>query len=513
MNVFGKGRLYPALIILIFLSLASVFASCTSGEGSDASPGESTGASAPELPAPSPTPEVSSQVSHPVSRVSPSLEEQIFASEFIIRASLVSAAASTETVPSNPGIAPTYRALQLLRFTAHEYLKGTGPSEVMVIVRGRHTYTSESEARVFADLKLMQRNTAWDDRQGALFLNRTRPPGQAGSAEGQNETAFEFTLSNFGVETEWDYSIDTLSRAWLPATEAGQPDGDFPELSTLQFTTNGSASTAVVISLEELRTGIAEMEATLEAGAGIQGFARCIQEKIRYERYRRAVPYSPYQHSIDLTSGLPAGTEIYRNGPFHDDRIRSRDRLTGTNKRLFQTSVEDVDSNPRNGYDRVISTLRPLPAGRYEYEYRVEQDVDAPCEFVPEPYLVGTITVIAPRGTLHEAFFDPVASGDAVGFTAEAGVLEPAAFSVNGPQTSIQVLKWESGVVTLEFSPGVPLAGGRIDFISIDGSVSLSLSFDDAQPQGDGSTLTWSVPHEPWADGDRLMIRIRDVVR
>ena len=150
---------------------------------------------------------------------------------------MISAAASIETVPSGPGVAPTYRAELLLRFTAHEYLKGNGPGEIVVVVRGRHTYTSESEARVFADLKLMQRNTAWDDRQGVALSEQdtTAQDTTAGSrraaAEGQNETAFEFTLSNFGVETEWDYSIDTLSRAWLPATEAGQPDGDFPEYS------------------------------------------------------------------------------------------------------------------------------------------------------------------------------------------------------------------------------------------------------------------------------------------
>ena len=515
MNVIGMGRLYTALAVPALLSLAFILASCTSGESR--APGASVPAlqETPELPAPSPTPDILSEIPHPVSRVSPSLEEQIFASEFIVRASLISASAGVEIVPSGPGIAPTYRALQLLHFTAHEYLKGNGPDEVVVMVRGRHTHLTESEARVFADLKLMQRNTAWDDRQGVLFLNLSAPatPVQEGKAGSQNETAFKFTLSNFGVETEWDYSIDTLSRAWLPASKTGQPDADSPALSTLQFTTDGSTSPPKLVSLAELRSDIAEMEDTLEAGAGVQGFARCIRDKIRHERHRRAVPFTPYQHSIALSSGLPAGTEILRVGPFFEDPAYWRSWFTGTDYRLFQTSMEDVDSNPRYGYDRVIAVLRPLPAGSYRFEYRVQHDSDARCGFIREPYLEGSVTATAPEGAVHEAFFDPAATGAAVGFTAGAGALEPAGFTVNGARTSIDALNWERGVVTLELSPGASLPGGRIDFIALDGSVSPSLPFDDAQSHGDGSTLVWSVPHQPWRDGDRLMIRVREAAR
>ena len=486
------------------------------------STGESTGASAPALPetpellAPSPTPETLSESSHPISRVSPSLEEQIFASDVIVRASLDSATSSIETVPGDPGIAPTYRALHLLRFAVHEYLKGEGPNEIVVMVRGRHTHLTQSEARVFADLKLQQRNTTWDNRQGVLFLNNSPAPMQAGNAEGSrapspSETVFEFTLSNFGVETEWDYSIDTLSRAWLPAAEAGQPDGVSPDPSMAQFTTDGTASPSTLVSLVDLRLGIAEIEDTLETGAGIAGFARCVQDKIRHQRHRRAVPYTPYQHSRAILSGLAAGTEIHRVGPFVEDPTLSRFWFTGTDSQFFHTSVEEVDSNPRYGYDRVIAVLRPLPAGSYEYEYRVQRARDRPCGFVPEPYLEGTVTVTAPAGTVHEAFFDPAASGSTVGFTERADALEPADFSVNGIQTTIQALTWENGLVTMELSTAVPLAGRGVDFIALDGSVTLSLSFDDAESQGDGS-MAWAVTRQPWKDSDQLMIRIASIV-
>ena len=484
------------------------------------STGESTGASVPALPetpillAPTPTPETSFELSHPISRVSPSLEEQIFTSGHIVRASLVSATPSIEVVPGDPGIAPTYRALHLLSFAVHEYLKGNGPNEIVVMVRGRHTHLTQSEARVFADLKLQQRNTTWDNRQGILFLKSSTMPMQVGHAErseslSRNETAFVFTLSNYGVETEWDYSIDTLSRAWLPAAEAGHPDGVSPDPSKAKFTTNGSASPSTLVSLAELLSGIAEIEDTLEAGAGMAGFARCVQDKIRHQRHRRAVPYTPYQHSMAMSSGLAAGTEIHRVGPFVEDPTLSRFWITGTDSQFFHTFVEEVDSNPRYGYDRVIAILRPLPAGSYKYEYRVQRVRDTPCGFVPEPYLEGTVSVTAPAGTMHEAFFDPGAWGSAVGFTANAGILEPADFSVNGIQTTIQALTWESGVVTMELSTAMSLAGRSVEFIALDGSVTLSLSLDDAESQGDGS-MAWAVTRQPWKDGDQLMIRIWD---
>ena len=126
-----------ALLTLAFCALMAVAAACTSD---DAPVPGSTQA----LSVPTPTPQI---LSHSIERtwlVSPSLEEQIFTSKVIVRASLLSATAGTETVPSDPGVAPTYRALQVLRFRAHEYLNGTGPEETVVVVRSDHSYLTEA---------------------------------------------------------------------------------------------------------------------------------------------------------------------------------------------------------------------------------------------------------------------------------------------------------------------------------------------------------------------------------
>ena len=119
---------------------------------------------------------------------------------------------------------------------------------------------------------------------------------------------------------------------------------------------------------------------------------------------------------------------------------------------------------------------------------------------IADTYRELTISVTAPAGTLHEAFFDPVAIGSAVGADATNGVLKPAAFTVGGARATISSLKWESGTATMTLNPSASLAGHAVDFIALDGSVSLTLSFDDATQSG--GTLTWSVG-EPALAGRR----------
>ena len=196
---------------------------------------------APAMPAPTPTPALLRPTPTPIVQdypditwqVAPSLEEQVFTSPVVVRASLQAAAAAVETVPSTPGVAPTYRPVQELRFTVHEYLKGTGPAALVVVVRGTHAFLTEAEARADAVYAVAQRVTAWDDRQGVLFLQTPAQPyasataggGAAGAAGSSSAPALQFTRSNFHREQEWDYSVDTLSRAWLPARDAGGAAG------------------------------------------------------------------------------------------------------------------------------------------------------------------------------------------------------------------------------------------------------------------------------------------------
>ena len=47
-----------------------------------------------------------------------------------------------------------------------------------------------------------------------------------------------------------------------------------------------------------------------------------------------------------------------------------------------------------------------------------------------------------------------------------------------------------------------------MDFIALDGSVSLSLAVADAQVDTATGTLTLKVESQPWKPGDQLMLRI-----
>ena len=116
--------------------------------------------------------------------MAPSLTEQIVRSTTIVRATLQSATAAVVAEPDGGG----YRPVQELRFTTHEYLKGSGPATLLVAVRGGATLRrSEAAARAAAAAAVAGRVTTWDDRQGVLFL-RTAHPTYAPVGTGATES-------------------------------------------------------------------------------------------------------------------------------------------------------------------------------------------------------------------------------------------------------------------------------------------------------------------------------------
>ena len=122
------------------------------------------------------------------------------------------------------------------------------------------------------------------------------------------------------------------------------------------------------------------------------------------------------------------------------------------------------------------------------------------------------ITVTAPPGTLHEAFFDPATTTAGVGYSTgpstTTGALKPAAFSVGGSTTTITGLKWQSGSVVLSLSPFVSLGNNQLSFIDLDGSTTFALRASDATADSAAGTLAWTEADTPWSAGDLLMLRI-----
>ena len=85
--------------------------------------------------------------------------------------------------------------------------------------------------------------------------------------------------------------------------------------------------------------------------------------------------------------------------------------------------------------------MRPLPAGEYRFFYnRIPQGL-LPCngqlvarKFDFEMFVMAT----APAGTVHEAFFDPVSIGDAVGYFGAGDALKPTTFITGDATTTVQ---------------------------------------------------------------------------
>ena len=170
---------------------------------------------------------------------------------------------------------------------------------------------------------------------------------------------------------------------------------------------------------------------------------------------------------------------------------------------------EDNDgTNARIQYEEIMRTARPLPPGEYEFVLNESWPAYAICNFVISNEW--TVTVTAPAGTLHEAFFDPVTVGTAIAADASDGVLKPASFTdANGASATIQHIWWVENTVEMMLSPNTGLANHVVDFIALDGSVILSLAAADATVDAANNTLSWPVTHQPWEEGDMLMLRIR----
>ena len=206
---------------------------------------------------------------------------------------------------------------------------------------------------------------------------------------------------------------------------------------------------------------------------------------------------SEYDYYLD--SGLPARTVIEDGHPANGRDARVW--LEGRDEALFPYG------------DGALRTMRPLPTGKYSVHPNYQAGRLIPCGYHPAEYknmATWFVNVTAPDGTLHEAFFDPVTDGSTVAADSTNGILKPASFTdANNAAATIQRIEWASGTVKMKVTPHTGLAGQTVDFIELDGSVSLSLNVADATVDAANNTLSWSVSSQPWHDGDTLMVRIR----
>ena len=458
-----------------------------------------------------------------------SLEERILESAVIVRVRFDSATSTVESVTSHDG---TTKYIALLEFSLSvlEYLKGatsTEPvgSDIVAVWQSRPVFDTRQEAEAALPAVAAARDTRWDEHEAIVFLQRSLSYLLSTHQSGRFYLSFQSPRST-RFPGDDRYSIASrYDRLWLPAEV---PVGASSQLSgnEKRFLTDVPAATgmAATITLGEVKSRIAAVTARVSTGDGSEEFTECIYLTYRTERIDqhrmvtegRTLQVTTPDH--DLGSGLSATTTVYEDSEFGvlPDK-RGKVWLDGGDSDLFGVEFGDLvpwDStgdgvNDSVFYDRRVVTSRPLPAGTYRFHFNNVGAVFIPCDGYKIRY-EWAVTAISPEGVLHELFFDPVTVGASVVADATNGVLKPASFTgATGSSATIGRISWESGVVKVEVTPDDALAGQVVDFIEIDGTVSLSLKVADATVDAANDTLSWSVSTQPWEPGDKLMARIR----
>ena len=467
-----------------------------------------------------------------------SLNERILRSTIIARATL----RSTSAYAHGTGTPKRYSPMIKFTFDVHEYLKGNGANVIAANIAIAckdyqwETCSNPNKQNAIDHAKIWlseETNRWWENRQSIIFLQEDN--------NSNSETASESALPNYkflpwtddyATTNQYPYSetdgfsvISERNRVWLPATAATKDAsgttephfmlGDKPADLPLQESATGSSTFQTNVSLSDLKNQINATTNLIKQNSNIDEYETCLREKA----WRERIPWTPYSLEFPLQSGLNAGTII-------DSVTRAAHQHYGTyffsgpDKNLFEIVLEDNNNTPYDNYDRIVKTTRPLPAGDYSIVYHqmlgiLKHCIGSPIDaYTDTPTANWAIHVTAPTGTLHEAFFDPVAIGAAVGADSANGALTPTKFTTsNAVDAEILRVDWTSNIAKIEIAnPPASLANHHIDFIALDGSVALRLDYDDATSADAGviRTFSWNVCNQPWNAGDKLMLRISE---
>ena len=441
------------------------------------------------------------------------IDELILTSDVIARVRLRSISASSRWYDPYDG--KVYVPYANLTFDVLETLQGSPGNTVVVqlSVGDFFTHRTASDAeRSSTTWIATERVTQWDGHDAIVFLWSVSKSELSLPGGRPNEVQYVFAgdgRADFGEDL---YSIHSeRNKAWLPAVASSS--------STVPQSSDGNQlfylddpsgrTTDQTLSLTGMKTRITATNALVNET--IPGHKKCLIAKYRLER--DPLPKLPeFWNEGDhyMESGQPAGsavvTYIDQNSGGYKVYI-----VEGPDGDLFEGQTTDDDMDAENGYERTLKQRRPLPKGQYVYHHGTQRPEMVPCDYIPPYRTQWTVHVTSPAGTLHEFFFDPVTVDTTVAADGTNGVFKPAAFTdANGGSVTIESISYEASTVKVEVKPNAALAGHIVDIIELDGTVSLSLDVADATVDDANDTLSWSVSSEPWEDGDKLMVRIRE---
>ena len=486
-------------------------------------------------PSPTPSPQEDVEVVRSASRRVPTpffgqttVKEKVVFTDTVVRATMNSVTAEIDT---------GYLVYLKFSLEVSEYLRGTGPSSIVAVWVDSyvHYYDTLAEAESRKAVVLAERDDQWDDREAVIFLLDDGPNDYGPTITELLGRSDHFFLARGEWEGDDYYSLHSrFHRGWLPlATAGGEPHArtDDAEREYLLDVTSHST-----VTLTDLKATIKEVAAEIEAGDGSDAYEECIRRKYEHEGQERYLKSEgraiarKHPSQTDLASGQPSGTvllERREESGIYPDR-KSKTWFEGEDAALLAViqgdgTPYDIDGDDKftAGIDGIkftekLTTTRPLPAGEYSVVRKEVWAIFLDCNYVLDNDW--TITVTAPSGTLHEMFFDPVTVGTAVAADATNGVLEPRAFiGASGAAVTIGRIAYEpaaagsgkSAQVAIEVTPDDALSGQVVDFIGLDGTVSLALSVAAASLDAANDTLIWPVASQPWESGGKLMVRVR----
>ncbi|MDE2686460.1 MAG: hypothetical protein OXI16_03030 [Chloroflexota bacterium] len=460
------------------------------------------------------------------------------------------------------------------RFEVLEYLKGAGDDEVVGIVLGSTSdmFNTKLGAQTMGGDLTRLHDTTWDNNEAIVFLSRkdTIPEtqhgeryflgrkvggsweffsdsysiksrhsknwlpaidsGGTGAANGASSASQSRGEQRFltGADSDEEHSLYDVAAAMKSAASAeSQSIADIADYRVANSAYNdalGSGGDASTLSVADLKDRIAEMEAEIAAGDGSEEYSSCVYEKYKWDReftYTRndKDPANRTNHTSNVVmSGLPAGT-AFGWGDISDPHPAFFNTTPGFTPD-WEAWLEGADAHLFELEQMsIIKTARPLPRGIYRYYFNERSNDLALCDAYPQArrdWNLHTIEVYAPPDVYHEAFFDPVQIDGAVGTDGEYGVIEPAEFGELGEEKAIERLVWQNGQVEIDIwaKHERSLKDQCLDFIRLDGSVSLRILVDDAvaDSEEEETTLIWGVCEQPWVDGDLLMLRIAESI-
>ena len=463
-----------------------------------------------------------------------SMEELVVNSEAIARVRFVSAEQTIEIVQFSFLVDGTdsYAGAVVVTFDVLEYLKGSGSNRIKAVLYDGD-FIPYDKARVTAADEdfLAFRDKRWDDREAIVFLN-------SGELIPSTLTDSDrYYMTYLRANGELGYTVDSKwAKAWLPGAAAPSSNRQGSGASgasgdSQRFITNiedgasgsgvrgQSGSRTETMTLTEIKAFIKKLEDEVAAGDGTAAYLECIQKKyewLSWQAYNQELARErgrswTRQFTAQIASGAAAGTRAFTGGNYLQ---LSDETKAGAPTSYFRDWVVKTGQDAElfvHTWPLYATTVRPLPAGTYRFYWAEQGRLQALCDAMPEAHRTRNeivVTVTPPPDTLHEAFFDPITLASGVGADSSNGVLKPTSFTVDGTSTSITGLKWDTGSVVLTLSPHTPLSNHKLDFIELDGSISLSLQTSSATADSSAGTLTWSIADQPWEDGDLLMLRI-----